>query len=81
MTESADVSALDGPPDAAQVASLREQASEEGASVEVTFPTGDGETKRFVVSPRGTCVVLHDLRENSFTPSVSSEDIAAALQN
>lgn len=80
MTESADVSALDGPPDAAQVASLREQASEEGASVEVTFPTEDGETKQFVVSPRGTCVVLHDLRENSFNPSVSSEDIAAALQ-
>jgi hypothetical protein len=81
MTDSTLLSTLNGPPDASQVATLREQASEEGASVMVTFPAGTDETKRFVVSPRGTCVVLQDLREESFNPSVSSEDVAAALRD
>ncbi len=73
--------ALDAPPDAARIADLREQAAEEDRSIEVTFPDADGDPKRFVVSPRGTCVVLTDLREDSFNPSEAAEDIASALRN
>lgn len=79
MTDSA--SSLNAPPDAARIADLREQAADEDRSVEVTFPGPDGESKRFVVSPRGTCVVLTNLREDSFNPSEAAEDIASALQN
>lgn len=71
---------LDTPPDAAQIAKLREQAASEDHSVEVTFPSADGDPKRFVVSPRGTCVVLTNLREDTFNPSVGPEDVAAALR-
>ncbi len=45
------------------------------------FPDADGDPKRFVVSPRGTCVVLTNLREDSFNPSETAEDIASALRN
>lgn len=72
--------ALDTPPDAAQIAELREQAADEERSAEIVFPGADGETKRFVVSPRGTCVVLTNLREDTFNPSVAAEDVAAALR-
>lgn len=78
MTDSAP--SLDAPPDADQIADLREQAAEEDRSIEVTFPDADDESKRFVVSPRGTCVVLTNTRENSFNPSATSEDIASALR-
>lgn len=74
-----DASNLDAPPDAEYVADLREQAAAQGESVEVTFPSPDGETKRFVVSPRGTCVLLANTRKDSFNPSVAAEDIASAL--
>ncbi|WP_103030451.1 hypothetical protein [Salinibacter altiplanensis] len=79
MTDS--TPSLDAPPDAAQIADLREQAADEGHSVEVTFPGTDEDPKRFVVSSRGTCVVLTNLREDSFNPSTAPEDIAAALQD
>lgn len=72
--------ALDTPPDASQIADLRERAADENHSVEVTFPSADGAPKRFVVSPRGTCVVLTNLREDTFNPSVAAEDVAAALR-
>lgn len=78
MTDS--VPTLDAPPAAAQIADLRRQAADEDDTMEVTFPDADGETKRFVVSPRGTCVVLTSLREDSFNPSVAAETIAAALR-
>jgi len=81
MTDSANIPALDSPPDAARITALREQAAEEGASVKVTFTGPDGDTKRFVVSPRGSCVVLQDMREESFNPSVSAEDVASALHD
>lgn len=71
---------LDTPPDAAQIAELREQAASEEHSVEVTFPGADGDPKRFVVSPRGTCVVLTNLREDTFNPSVAPEEVADALR-
>lgn len=80
MTDSTDVSTLDGPPDAAQIADLRDRAADEDASIEVHFPAADGGTKRFVVSARGTCVILSDLREDSFNPSVTASDIADALR-
>ncbi|MFB6280007.1 MAG: hypothetical protein ABEK75_10930 [Salinibacter sp.] len=80
MMSSSPASSLDSPPDAEVIAELRTQASAQGESVEVTFPTADGETKRFVVSPRGTCVVLQDTREDSFNPSVAPEEVAASLR-
>jgi len=79
MTDSAP--SLDAPPDADRISALRKQAADEDRSVEVTFPGTDGEPKRFVVSPRGTCVVLTNLREDSFNPSKAADDIASALQN
>lgn len=80
MSNQPDPPALDAPPDADQIATLREQADAEGESVEVTFPAADGTTKRFVVSPRGTCVLLADTRDDSFNPSVAPEEIAASLR-
>ena len=70
----------DALPDADRIAALRKQADAEGESVEVTFPAADGTTKRFVVSPRGTCVLLANTREDSFNPSVAPKEIAASLQ-
>jgi hypothetical protein len=78
MTDS--VPTLDALPAAAQIADLRRRAADEGDAVEVAFPAANGETKRFVVSPRGTCVVLTNLREETFNPSVAPEAIAAALR-
>lgn len=80
MTDQPDVPALDTLPDAETIADLRDQAAARGESVEVTFPTADDTTKRFVVSPRGTCVVLADTREDTFNHSDAPEDVAAALR-
>lgn len=79
MSEEIDFSKLDAPPNAETIASLREQAADRGESVGVTFPV-DGDMKRFVVSPRGTCVLLNNTREDTFNRSVAAEEIAAALQ-
>lgn len=80
MPSSSAASHLESPPDAKLITELRDQASAQDESVEVTFPTADGDTKRFVVSPRGTCVVLEDTREDSFNPSVAPEDVAESLR-
>jgi hypothetical protein len=80
MTSSSPTSSLDSPPDAETIAELRNQASAQGEAAEVTFPTANGDTKRFVVSPRGTCVVLQNTREDSFNPSVAPEEVAASLR-
>lgn len=80
MTPSSPASSLDSPPDAEAIAELRTRASAQGEAVEVTFPTADGDTKRFVVSARGTCVVLQNTREDSFNPSVAPEEVAASLR-
>jgi len=80
MRSSSPASSLDSPPDAEAIAELRNQASAQGESVEVTVPAAEGDTKRFVVSPRGTCVVLQNTREDSFNPSVAPEEVAASLQ-
>ena len=80
MSDQPDPPTLDTPPDADRIAALREQADAEEKSAEVTFPAADGTTKRFVVSPRGTCVLLANTREDSFNPSVAPKEIAASLQ-
>jgi hypothetical protein len=79
MTSPSPGSSFDSPPDAEAIADLRNQASAQDESIEVTFSTTDGDTKRLVVSPRGTCVLLQDTREDSFIPSVAPEDVAASL--
>lgn len=81
MTNQVSFQELDAPPGAERIAQLREQAADRDESVGITFPTSDDERKRFVVSPRGTCVLLNDTREDSFNPSVGVEEIAAALQD
>ncbi|GEM_PF-2504390 len=79
MSDPDDRTMLDSPPTADRISQLREQAAAAGESVQVTFSTDTGDTKRFVVSPRGTCVLLNDTREDSFNPSVDAADIADAL--
>lgn len=80
MTDDADLRTLDTLPTADTIRTLRKQARERGESVGAKFPAADDTLKRFVVSPRGTCVVLNDTREESFIPSVSAEEIASTLQ-
>jgi len=81
MPDAIEMTDLAAPPDADTITELRDEASSSGASVGVTFPTPDGDRKRFVVSPRGTCVLLNDTREETFNRSVDAADIAAALQD
>jgi hypothetical protein len=81
MADTPDMRDLAAPPDADTIADLREEADRLGDSVGVTFPTPDGARKRFVVSPRGTCVLLNDTREDTFNRSVGAEEVAAALRN
>jgi len=80
MSKPTSLSDLDSPPDAETVSELRNRALDRDESVKVRFPTSNGETKRFVVSPRGTCVVLNDTRTDSFNPSVGAKEIAEALR-
>lgn len=80
MPSSSAASQLESPPDAETISELRTQASAQDDSVEVTFLTAYGDTKRFVVSPRGTCVVLGYTREDSFNPSVTAEEVATSLR-
>jgi len=70
---------LDASPTAAQIAEMREKAAAEDESVQAALPTDADVPKRLVVSPRGTCVLLQDTREESFNPSVDAADIAEAL--
>lgn len=70
---------LDALPDAELITRLREQAEDDGA-VGVIFPTTDGEQKRLVVSPRGTCVLLNDVSEKTFNRSLPAGEIAEALR-
>jgi len=71
---------LDQSPDASTLASLRDDAEEQGASIETTYPAEDGTQKRLVVSPRGTVVVLTDVSEATFNRSRSAAEIAEQLQ-
>jgi hypothetical protein len=80
MPSSPAASHLESPPDAETIVELRDQAAAQDETVEVTFPTAGGDTKRFIVSPRGTCVLLQNTREDSFNPSVAPKDIAESLR-
>jgi len=80
MANTAEMSALEAPPDAATIAELRDEADRRDETVGVTFPTGGDTRKRFVASPRGTCVLLNDTREDTFNHSVSADEIANALR-
>jgi hypothetical protein len=79
MPDLQDLPTLDASPTAAQIAEMREKAAAEGESVQVALPTDADVPKRLVVSPRGTCVLLQDTREESFTPAVDAADVAEAL--
>jgi hypothetical protein len=80
MPDSVQRHELDQIPDESTIASLREQAEEDAVSVEVRFPAGEGDTKRLVVSPRGTVVLLNDVSEETFNRSLSAAEIANALR-
>lgn len=80
MPESIEMNDLEEAPDAETITSLREQAEERDEAIGVTFPTADGQEKRLVVSPRGTCVLLNDVSEDTFNHSLSAAEIAEALR-
>jgi uncharacterized protein with von Willebrand factor type A (vWA) domain len=80
MSTSAESRALDQLPDADLVSSLREEAAAGGESIEVTYPSPDGNQKRLVVSPRGTVVVLTDVSEATFNRATAAPDIAEELR-
>ena len=71
---------LDHVPDASTITSLRDDAAEQDASVEVKYPGDEDAEKRLVVSPRGTVVVLTDVSEATFNRSRSATEIAEQLQ-
>lgn len=81
MSPSVDRRELDAIPDDATIATFREEAADQDASIEATFPTAEGDTKRLVVSPRGTVVLLNNVSEESFNPSVAPAEIAEALRS
>jgi hypothetical protein len=70
---------LDARPDESTIATLREEAAAQDASIEAHYPAGDKE-KRLVVSPRGTVVVLNNVSEETFNQSVPAAEIAAQLR-
>lgn len=80
MADTAEMSTLDAPPNAETIADLRDEAARRGTSVGVVFPTAKDAQKRFVASPRGTCVLLNDSREDTFNQSVPADEIADALR-
>jgi hypothetical protein len=81
MPTSVDRRELDAIPDESAIARFRETAAEQDTSIEATFPASDGDTKRLVVSPRGTVVLLTDVSEDTFNQSVAPAEIAEALRS
>lgn len=71
---------LDQRPEKSDISSFRTEAEEKEASVELTFPSSQGEEKRLVFSPRGTVVLLNDVSEQTFNRSRSAAEIADALR-
>jgi hypothetical protein len=78
MTASVQRTTLDAPPAADRITTARQTAADQHVSVELHFPVGD-HSKRLVVSPRGTVVLLNGVSEDTFHPSTSAQDIAGAL--
>lgn len=81
MTDDVDRRTLNERPNAADIDSYREEAAEQEASIEVTYPLPNGNEKRMVVSPRGTVVVLNDVSEKTFNQSRPANEIAATLRD
>lgn len=80
MTDAVDRRTLDQTPDASDIATYREEAAEQDVSIEATYTTPNGGTKRLVVSPRGTVVLLNNVSEKTFNQSRSAAEIATALR-
>jgi hypothetical protein len=80
MPPSVDRRELDAVPDESTIATFRDEAAADDVSIEATFPAPGGETKRLVVSPRGTVVLLNNVSEETFNQSVAPAEIAAALR-
>lgn len=80
MSTSVDRRELAQIPDADTIRSLRNDAEQTNASIEVTYPAPDDTEKRLVVSPRGTVVILNDVSEDTFNRSTDAAEIADALQ-
>jgi len=80
MPTSVDRREFDARPDASTIADLREEAAAQDVSIEATYPVADEDTKRLVVSPRGTVVLLNDVSEETFNQSVSPSEIAEQLR-
>jgi hypothetical protein len=69
---------LDHAPSADEIASYREEASQQDDSVAVRYPHDDG-ARELVVSPRGTCVVLENNTSNdALNPDTATTDVAEA---
>ena len=80
MPTSVDRRDLDAIPDDATIADFREEAAAQDESIEATYPAPDGDTKRLVVSPRGTVVLLNDVSETTFNQSTPAAEIADQLR-
>ncbi len=71
---------LDAPPDAALIEQLREQAQRSGESVVVTFGDAHQQPLYFVVSDRGTCVLLDEhVAIQTFNRELDAGQVAEAL--
>jgi hypothetical protein len=81
MPTSVDRRDLEAIPDESMIADFREEAADQDASIEASFPASDGDTKRLVVSPRGTVVLLKNVSEETFNRSVAPAEIADALRS
>jgi hypothetical protein len=69
---------LDQAPSADEIASYREEASQQDDAVAVRYPHDDG-PRELVVSPRGTCVVLENNTSNdALSPDAPTTDVAEA---
>jgi len=80
MPDSVEHRDLDAIPDASTLTTLRDHAEADDVSIEAHFPVDNGESKRVVVSPRGTVVLLNDVSEKTFNQSTAAETIANALR-
>lgn len=81
MSTDVDRRTLDKRPDASDITSFRNDAKEQGVSVEASYTTPNGNEKRMVVSPRGTVVILNDVSEATFNQSRSADEIATAIRD
>lgn len=80
MTEADPDIILDDAPTADDIDQFRAQAEDRDDSFIAAFRNAEGEERYLVVSPRGTCVILDEnYSEDSFNPSKSADEVAAAI--